>query len=106
MSARYNTTDNQYQGKAPAMKAAQALANKLRDKYTFKGEDADLNDAAHVRWLDEIVVFEDWNGAPAVIFETDTEWAFDFGFNTLRDLGHDGYYFEPYYSFAVNIFAI
>ena len=105
MTTTYNTTDNQYQGKDKALQAAQALANHLRDKYTFKGEDADLNDERWMAWLDQIAVYEDYQGAPAVGFETDTEWAFDMSLNVLDDLGHPGFYTEAYYSFLVNIYA-
>ena len=102
----YNTTDNQYQGKDKALKAAQALANDLRERFTFKDEYADLNDASWLAYLDHIVVFEDYEGAPAVAWETDLEWAFSTPFNKLEELGHPGFYFEPYYSFLVNIYPI
>lgn len=111
MAKTYNTTDNRYTGRSPKMRAAQAMADALRRKYTMprteamQGEAWDRIFAHDERWLDDISVWEDWNGAPAVIWETDTEWAFNFPLGWLEDQGHK-FYAEPYYSFAVNIFPI
>jgi hypothetical protein len=86
------------------MAAAQMVADKLRSRYVFTGANADLNTPDWMQWLNEISVWEDWNGAPAVIWETDQEWAFAPGWmDYLRRQG-SSFYQEPYYSFAVNIY--
>ena len=106
---KYNTTDNRYQGTDKAMVAAQKLADVLRAKYTMHRDgtmDSEVWDrifADEGRWLDEITVETCWQGGPAVIWENDTEWAFKIPMDTLEA---KGFYFEPYYSFAVNVYEI
>lgn len=109
MSTKFNTTDHQYEGNDPAMAAAQAIANELRKRYSpplSESTDEFPGYPEYERWLDDITVYSNWQGTPAVGWETGTEWAMQFGYRWLEENGHPGFYFEPYFTFLIQIFEI